>query len=164
MKTFIILAAALALSVPARADSNAAAGKALDLSRMLFTPESYKNMLDKMVAAMAANAPNDGGKLGPTFWKRMRAEMDRLIPYQDMMDEEISMLVKYYTAEEIDQLAAFYMSPVGRKAIKVMPEMMADVMGSMQTRLSERLPAAIKRVASEEQKQQGDSKPVAPQK
>ena len=163
MKPFIVIfAAVLALSGPARADSSVAAGKALELSKIMFTPESYKDMLDKMITAMAANTPKDG-KLGPTFWKRLRTEMDHLIPYQDMMDEEMSMLVKYYTADEIDQLAAFYMSPVGRKAIKVMPEMMADVMGSMQTRLTERLPATIKRIESEEEKPE-DGKRVAPQK
>ena len=55
-------------------------------------------------------------------WKIGAATMEFTIPAYD----------KYFSDEEIQQLTAFYQTPIGAKAIKVLPQLMNEVMTSSQ--------------------------------
>lgn len=45
-----------------------------------------------------------------------------------LMDEVIPIYEKYFTHEEILQIIAYHESPIGRKSIEVMPQLMAESM------------------------------------
>ena len=46
----------------------------------------------------------------------------------NLLDEVIPIYEKYFTHEEILQMIAFYETPIGKKAIEVMPQLMVDSM------------------------------------
>ena len=46
----------------------------------------------------------------------------------DFMDEMNAIYAKYFSQEDIRQMIAFYETPVGRKSIEVMPELMSESM------------------------------------
>jgi uncharacterized protein len=49
-----------------------------------------------------------------------------------VVDMVIPAYDKYFTDDEIRQLSSFYKSPIGKKAVTVLPHMMAEVMQSSQ--------------------------------
>jgi len=46
----------------------------------------------------------------------------------DMVKEMVPLYARHFTADEIRQLTAFYHSPVGAKALSVMPQLMMEGM------------------------------------
>ena len=57
---------------------------------------------------------------------------------------------KYYTAEELRDLIAFYKTPTGQKSIKIMPQLFADSMAETGKRLLPQLEPIMKQVIEEE--------------
>jgi hypothetical protein len=56
-------------------------------------------------------------------------ERSQKIPFGDLLREaQIRIYAKYFTEHEIEDLAAFYASPTGKKMIEVMPQMMSEGM------------------------------------
>ncbi len=68
----------------------------------------------------------------------MRKEFDRiqLATLTDVMKEAPPVYARFFTVDELHQLAAFYRTPVGEKALKVLPEVMGAFMSSVQWRLA----------------------------
>lgn len=147
----VVLSLGLSLALPARAAdaSGDAQAAAVALSKLVLTAESYKELFDKMTEAIAANPPPGEKPLPKEFWAKFRKGIEKVLPRQEMLDDEAGLLVKYYTADEIKQLAAFYATPLGQKALKIMPALSADIMASMQNRMQERLPGFIKQLQDE---------------
>jgi hypothetical protein len=67
--------------------------------------------------------------------------LNQLISYQEMLDLNAGLIKKYYSAEEITQLAAFFASPLGQKYIATTPQVMADSQGIVQAVIAEKAPA-----------------------
>lgn len=61
----------------------------------------------------------------------MQAEFAKQLP--PMIDAIAAIYAQYFTTEELTQLSAFYDSPVGRKMIKEMPQIMSETMTVAQT-------------------------------
>jgi hypothetical protein len=59
---------------------------------------------------------------------------------------QAGLLVKHYTEGELKELLAFYKTPLGQKAIRIMPEVMQDVNGQMMVLMQQRLPAMMERL------------------
>jgi hypothetical protein len=57
---------------------------------------------------------------------------------------------KYYTADELKDLIAFYKTPTGQKAIKLMPQIFADSIQKMSERLTPQLMPIVNQVMEEE--------------
>jgi hypothetical protein len=66
--------------------------------------------------------------------------------YQEILDIQAGLLAKHYTEAELRELLAFYRTPLGKKAIRVMPEVMADVNGQTTALLQQRIPAMMERL------------------
>jgi uncharacterized protein len=99
---------------------------------------------------VVASVQEKGQELGEGFMDEVRAGTEQMTaeimpPYQEMVDMQAGLLVKHYTAAELKELLAFYQTSLGKKVIRIMPEVAADVMGWMQTVLKQRLPAAGER-------------------
>jgi hypothetical protein len=65
----------------------------------------------------------------------------KMFSYQEMLDIEASVLAKYYTAAEMKELLAFYRTPLGRKSIRIAPELSQDVHGQTFALIQQRFPA-----------------------
>ena len=134
------------LTATARADS--AADKTEAARRVLaiaFSPETYQKISDSM-----------GAQLPPD----LRPEVLKILPsYQEMADLQLGLFVKYFTTSELNEMARFYASPTGKKAIKVMPEISADAQGYVMTRLQSEMPKILAKL-----KQQHPDDAAAPSK
>jgi hypothetical protein len=85
----------------------------------------------------------------------VKQAVDEMLPYQEMCDFLAGVLVKYYSVDEMRQLAAFYRSPLGKKALQIQPDLSRDTMAFVQTKLSRELPAVMQRLEAKHRAAQG---------
>ena len=123
-----VLAVALS-ALAARADEPSETNKAaVELTRTTLPPERWADVMKAMKKGMTAMM---AGKHRDDF----DAYFEKSMPaYQEMVDLTAGLYVKYYTADEIAELAKFYRSPIGQKSLKIAPQLMGDVMGWAQHR------------------------------
>jgi hypothetical protein len=82
--------------------------------------------------AMRAQYPKiDGATLG-----ELRSRYEKLMSdtVADAMREAPAVYARYFTAAEMDDIAAFYRTPTGAKALTIMPKAMADMMPGLLVR------------------------------
>jgi hypothetical protein len=156
MRVFVrfLLLLTLSLTAVARADDMAERAKAAsDLASQTLPPGQYKEMMDRIVEATVRsideNATKAGQSLPANFSGRFRTEMERMMPYQELIDMQSGLLTKYYSAGELRDLATFYRTPLGQKTLQIMPQVMADVMGQMQTKIQREMPAMLGRLLAD---------------
>jgi hypothetical protein len=65
-------------------------------------------------------------------------------------DVSYDLFDKYYTADEVRDLIAFYKSPTGQKSIKLMPQIFADSMSKTSERLLPQIEPIMRQIVEEE--------------
>jgi len=142
------------LTAPALAQS-AGPGDALQAAKELqsvMSGDLIKQMVDQMMTAMWPSVENDlKSKVNAAVLSEIRGEFQRItLKYvQAMQDEAPAVYAKYFSAEELRALSAFYRSPTGIKALTVMPKVMGESMQIMANRmpdLQKELSASIEAV------------------
>jgi uncharacterized protein len=63
------------------------------------------------------------------FWD----DFAKAVKPEDLVDLVVPIYDKYYSEEDIDQIIAFYNSPVGKKMISTLPMVMQESMAAGQT-------------------------------
>lgn len=117
-------------------------------------PAEKQALIDRMMASMNVEATVD--QMVEVMTKQVVNTVKRTTPgiEQDALDiivevveEEGRLLVeqalsdaapimaKLYTTDELEQLVAFYETPLGQKALKSMPEVMREIQARMPSRL-----------------------------
>ncbi len=68
-------------------------------------------------------------KLDAAGLAELRREFERLMTenYTQVMKEAPAIYAKYFTAKEMQDLTAFYKTPLGAKAVKLMPKAMGEI-------------------------------------
>ncbi|MFT3680361.1 MAG: DUF2059 domain-containing protein [Ferruginibacter sp.] len=66
----------------------------------------------------------DSKSVPAEFWDKMKSE----IKAEDVVNMVVPVYLKYYSAEEIEQLIAFYKTPLGKKIIAVTPAIIQESM------------------------------------
>ncbi len=97
-----------------------------------------KQMVDQMMTAMWPGVENQfRAKVNATTLADIRAEFQRVtLKYVlTVQDEAPAVYAKYFSAEELRSLSAFYRTPIGIKAITVMPKVMGESMQIMVTKM-----------------------------
>ena len=100
------------------------------------------DMMKQMMAAMSKPMHQmvheqylkDKDKLPADFEVQMNKMMDDMMagmPMDEMMQAMVPVYQKHFTKRDVDDLIAFYSSPVGQKMLKEMPGIMAEAMQSM---------------------------------
>lgn len=101
----------------ADAQSQAEAGALLDAMGMQKTlSQSVEQMLDAQLRQNAALRP---------FRGVMLRFFDKYMSYEALKPELVKLYGDAYTAKELREIAAFYKTPVGKKSVALMPELMA---------------------------------------
>ena len=80
-----------------------------------------RNMKPLMTNALPAGDYRE--KLVELFFEKFHAKLD----LQKLLDLAIPMYDKYFSDEELKGLIAFYQTPLGQKALKVMPQLSAEL-------------------------------------
>ncbi len=150
MNRLLVLAVLLVGAVPAGASAGDAVPVAVELSRLTMPEDNWNKMMrdtsEQTRQYVEASIRQAGGTLPPEFAARFAEEFGRIYTYQEIMDIQAGLLVKHYTDAELRELLAFYRTPLGRKAIRIMPEVMADVNGQVMAMLQQRMPAMLERL------------------
>jgi uncharacterized protein len=115
--------------------------------------EPYSSLLINRSAKREDLTPEEKEKLEARFRasfgrfsKRYRERLPQLMGGPEFLEKVYyPTFGKYYTESELQGLIAFYKTPLGQKSLKVMPEMMADVM----VRLTEILNPRIEKLTEE---------------
>lgn len=162
----LVLAAVLAV-LPGAARPADPGPLAVELSRLAMPEENWSKMLkggaEQVRQYVEASIAQQGATVPPEFSARVVEEYERMMPsYQEVVDMQAGLLVKHYAEGEIRELLAFYRTPLGRKAIRITPEVMADVNGQLSARMQERLPAMMQRLVAALQGMQAAQQDPAP--
>jgi len=135
--------AAWALAQGASKDDKAAT---LDLMRTIVPRAAYDAMLDQMYTQMSATMQQMGGKGIPASkQKALKDAVQESLPYDDLLNWSAEVYTKHFTRKEIDDLAAFYKTPTGKKLASKLPALTGEVGAKMTPILMTRLPAALKK-------------------
>jgi hypothetical protein len=123
---------------------------AVELAKLTVPQENWdklmRNTSEQTRQYVEASIRQAGGTMPPEFPARFAEEFGKMYSYQEVMDIQAGLLVKHYTEGELRELLAFYRTPLGRKAIRIMPEVMADVNGQMMVLLQQRMPVMMERL------------------
>jgi uncharacterized protein len=124
-----------------RAD-DAASPEALQAANELFSilsPDLMKQLTAQMdnliwpVLEQKARAENiDSATIGELRQEFERIQLQNLA---DVMKDAPPIYARHFTVDELHQLIAFYQSPVGLKAMKELPQVMAEFVGAIAPRL-----------------------------
>lgn len=120
MKKLLLLLFVVALSVTSSAQSNTKTEKVRKLLEVTGSTSLSKQMIDNIVE-MYKQSYSD---VQQTFWEEFRKEANA----EELQSQIIPIYEKYYTEEELTQLIAFYESPLGRKVVQSLPQILQESM------------------------------------
>jgi hypothetical protein len=118
----------------------------VDMMHAVLPKAAYDAMLDQMYTQMSASMQQMGGE-GLTVGKKnaLKAAVQESMPYDDLVGWTADVYTKHFTRKEIDELAAFYKTPTGKKLASKLPVLTGEVGAKMTPILMTRLPAALKK-------------------
>ena len=134
--------AAWALAQSAAKDDKAAT---MELMRTVVPKSAYDAMLDQMYTQMAATMQQMGKPFPAAKQKAMKEAVQECLPYDELLTWSTEVYMKHLTRKEIDDLAAFYKTPTGKKVASLLPKLSGEVGAKMAPILMTRLPAALKK-------------------
>jgi hypothetical protein len=121
----ILMVASLLLASPAaRADDDGlpAARKLAEMTGMLTTMQAQGESLTGFIKAALAQAnPRQGVEVEDVVEQYVAPTVQKNIPA--LLDATTKLYAATFTRDEIDQMIAFYDTPLGRKIIKTMPQL-----------------------------------------
>lgn len=120
MKKLLLLLFVVALSATSFAQSNTKTEKVRKLLEVTGSTSLSKQMIDNIVE-MYRQSYSD---VQQTFWEEFRKEANA----EELQSQIIPIYEKYYTEEELTQLIAFYESPLGRKVVQSLPQILQESM------------------------------------
>jgi hypothetical protein len=116
------------------------------LMRQIMPPEAYNAVLDQMYDQMSAGMKQQGGGSIPANkQKALKAAVKEALPYEDLLTWTGEIYAKHFTKKEIDDIAAFYATPTGKKVARLLPALSGEMGAKMGPLLMTRLPAALKK-------------------
>ncbi len=118
----------------------------MELVQMVTPQETYQAMIAQMSKQMLASMAQSGAKVPPDTDVKMGKAVVEALPYADLANWTVDVYAARFSTEEIRQLIAFYKTPTGKKAARLLPEISGEVGQKMGPILMQRLPVAMKKV------------------
>lgn len=147
MKRMILLPLAVACLVPAIAFASPAGRGSthgrpaarpstaeplhLQLARAVFPREKWQHFLSEASEELARQIAESGKgqiELAPNFADRLREQYEHLAPYEEMLNYQARLLGSQYSNAELRRLLVFYKTPLGRKSVPFLHDLMASSM------------------------------------
>ncbi|MFL9831472.1 DUF2059 domain-containing protein [Flavobacterium sp. ST-87] len=139
MKKSLLILSFCILSLSANAQNTSKTEKINQLMELMGSGKMAIQMMNQMMESFKSSY----SKVNDTFWEDFKKE----IKAEDITNMIIPIYDKYYTESDIDQLIAFYNSPIGKKMIATMPQVMQESMVAGQAwgkQISEKVIAKLK--------------------
>jgi hypothetical protein len=96
--------------------------KIVELVRMTGTPQQMVAAMRQQIQLVKKTLP-----LPPEAQDEFETEFLSAVKVDDLVDLVVPAYEKYYTGAEIDQLVAFYQSPLGKKVVAGLPAMSEQI-------------------------------------
>lgn len=94
--------------------------------------QGSKALMGQMVEQMLATQVEGMKKLRPDipadFWNEFTAEMRRQLRVEELLDQMVPIYQRHFSRDDLEQLIAFYRSPVGRKFFSELPLIQREAM------------------------------------
>ena len=158
MKRVVMIAlVACTLAVPVRAQSSVdpEALKAAQELAAIVNADTMTKLSRSLSAQMwPAIASEFADKVDQATVADLKSEFERASAdfALEMMKSVPAVYAKHFSAAELREMLAFYKTPTGMKALRVMPVVMTDIMASMtprvqalQTEMQQRIEAVLKK-------------------
>jgi hypothetical protein len=129
-----ILVAAVALAMPGAAGAQDAADPAalakakelLQVSNLIAMRDQMVSLVEVQIAALMLDAnPGQEDKVNRAVTEVIRPALKRRIP--EYLDLAAGVYAGHFTRAELDQLVAFYKSPLGQKLVREQSELVPDM-------------------------------------
>ena len=179
MKKFALVLAAVAafaglpvFAHAADAQTTAAAKKLLEVmdarQAMLGSFAEMEKAMPVMMRSQAASMIENDTSMSAAQKRDAMAKVDKVLPgvaqalnqlfrdpalVDEMMAEMVPLYANNFTVAEINELAAFYATPVGRKMMTMMPKLSAESMALSQKIVLPRIGNLMQQALQEAQKQ-----------
>jgi hypothetical protein len=124
-------------AVPGEAEKKAAA----ELVRLVVPRESYLGMIEQTSSQMLSMMPN----MPPDGATKMKQVMMEAMPYDEMSGWSAEIYAARFSLAELRELTAFYQTPVGKKAARLLPEISGESMKKAGTVIMQRLPGLMQK-------------------
>lgn len=130
----------------------AANPRAVELARLVVPRDDWSRAIDMLSQdAQSRMQGHPGSKLEfpADFGARVRGEVQKILPYDDLIAMHARELSARYADGELSELLAFYKTPVGQKSLKELPLVAEKVGQQSQQRFEQKMPDVMKRLAKE---------------
>ena len=126
-------------------EKRAMISKILDMTGALnITDQVVGTTVGALAAPLKKKYPETGEQILQIVTEEFRATAKENIP--GFKETATSIYARYYSLQELKDIAAFYETPTGRKAVKVMPKIIQESMLAGQQWGAVIAPIAIKRI------------------
>jgi len=152
MRTPIVtLLMVLAVSCSALADKASHRKAALDVLEAANTRQMIDQMGEAIEGMMASqfksmDLPPEGKEAAEGAQKEIMEWMGDFLDWEKMRDMYVDIYVDVFTEEELVELTQFYKSPLGRKLVEKMPELMQKSMQKTQAIMQKKMPELQQRI------------------
>jgi hypothetical protein len=131
---FVLLAGALASPVRAQDAGSPEALRAARELAAIMTGDTIGQMSGALTAQIWPSIENQfKGRVDGATLAELRSEFERVLATftGEVMKDAPAVYARNFTAQELRDMLAFYKSPTGAKALRVMPKVMTDVSTQM---------------------------------
>jgi hypothetical protein len=149
LRVMLLASAALSAVVPAAAEQGAApSAEAIAAAKELVavtSPDMVKDLKNRlfrpvwpsMEQSLRANNPQLDAATAETLKTEIDAAFEKELAAEvpGLMETIPAIYARYLTEQEMRDIAAFYRTPAGAKALKVMPQITGESMGQINPRL-----------------------------
>jgi hypothetical protein len=139
------LALLLACALPARAQSPAPSPErvraATELVESMNMEATLAQSMETMLQQQVKQAP-----MMAQFQDIMREFMKKAMNWQEVREDYVRVYAEVYTTDELRQLRDFYGTPLGKRLLSSLPEVMAKSSEITNTRLQRYLPEMQQRI------------------
>lgn len=153
----VVLLASPALLAHGQSDEMPTREQVLEFMEFMRVPEQTELMINGMVEGMTQGArlsieptlaeASPGQKaVFEEFLQTVMSDVREEMAAAEFIEDVVAVYQKYLTRSDLEQLLAFYRSPVGQKVLDLMPVMMQESMQTAQLRAQKKLPALTKKL------------------
>jgi hypothetical protein len=118
---------------------------AMQLSRLVLTRETYKEILEQTAAGISQGARASGEQLPGDFDKKLSLVVAEALPYDEMLAFNAQVYGSRFSDKELGEIVAFYKTPTGAKLIRELPGISKEAMLKVGGLMPKRLPGLLKK-------------------
>jgi len=118
----------------------------VQLARAVFPREKWQHFLSEASQELTRQIADSGKgqiELAPGFADRLREQYEQLAPYEEMLSYQARLLGSQYSKAELRRLLVFYRTPLGRKSVPFLHDLMASSMQRAAQEVQNGLPGAL---------------------